>query len=45
MVYACLIQKIICREDDYTFYTKHHPYLAGNFMSQSKSALLWVECD
>ena len=38
MVYAYLIQRIICREDDYTFYTKQPPYLAGNFMSHKISA-------
>jgi len=37
MVYACLIQRIICREDDYTFHTKQHPYLAGNFMSHNQN--------
>lgn len=37
MVYACLTQRIICREVNYTFYTKQHPYLAGNFMSHNQN--------
>jgi hypothetical protein len=37
MVYASLIQRIICSEDDYTFYTKQHTYLAGSFMSHNQN--------